>query len=127
MLTKINPDGTWSCQEVDFKELKGNMYGALCKLRDYEKSGFEPGDLERITEKIRIGSVIQRYTIFGIMNNCCIAENKNAPETYVVWTIDYDRNGVRNGNYFCDFPDAYVCFFSLSGMIPPIVEDYWKR
>ncbi len=52
MLTKINSDGTWSCQGVDFKELKGNSYGALCKLRDYEKSGFEPADLDRVKENI---------------------------------------------------------------------------
>ena len=25
--------------------IEGNLYGALCKLRDYEKSGFEPDDL----------------------------------------------------------------------------------
>ncbi len=37
MLTKTNPDGTWSCNGIVFKELSGNMYGALCKLRDYEK------------------------------------------------------------------------------------------
>ena len=39
MLTKKNPDGTWSVKGIDFKDCTGNMYGALCKLRDYEKTG----------------------------------------------------------------------------------------
>ena len=44
MLTKTNPDGTWSVKGIDFKDCTGNMYGALCKLRDYEKTGLEPCD-----------------------------------------------------------------------------------
>jgi len=44
MLTKKNPDGTWSVQGVDFKDCTGDIYGALCKLRDYEKTGLEPSD-----------------------------------------------------------------------------------
>ena len=58
MLTKTNPDGTWSCQGVDFKEVNGNLYGALCKLRDYEKSGFEPEDLNIVKGKVHIGLCI---------------------------------------------------------------------
>ena len=50
MLTKINYDRTWSCKGINFEDLNGNAYGALCKLRDYEKSGFEPDDLDRIRE-----------------------------------------------------------------------------
>jgi len=44
MLTEVKPDGTWSVKDVDFKDCKGGMYGALCKLRDYEKTGLEPDD-----------------------------------------------------------------------------------
>ena len=44
MLTEVKPDGTWSVQGVDFKDCKGGMYGALCKLRDYEKTGLNPSD-----------------------------------------------------------------------------------
>ncbi|MDE5556858.1 MAG: hypothetical protein K2J32_04075 [Ruminococcus sp.] len=66
MFTKINPDGTWSCQGVDFKEVNRNLYGALCKLRDYEKSGFEPDDLDRVKENIHIGSSINGHIVFGI-------------------------------------------------------------
>ena len=44
MLTEVKPDGTWSVKDVDFKDCKGGMYGALCKLRDYEATGLEPDD-----------------------------------------------------------------------------------
>jgi len=46
MLTEVKPDGTWSVKDVDFKDCKGGMYGALCKLRDYEKTGLEPSDFK---------------------------------------------------------------------------------
>lgn len=44
MLTEKKPNGEWSVKDVDFKDCKGGMYGALCKLRDYEKTGLNPSD-----------------------------------------------------------------------------------
>ncbi len=44
MLTETRPDGSWSVSGIDFKDCKGNMYGALCRLRDYEKTGLNPED-----------------------------------------------------------------------------------
>lgn len=44
MLTKKNSDGTWSVNGINFKDCPKNMYGALCKLRDYETTGLEPYD-----------------------------------------------------------------------------------
>ena len=54
MLTKRNPDGTWSYHGVDFSEVSRNVYGALCKLRDYEKSDFKPDDLDLVIENIQL-------------------------------------------------------------------------
>ena len=44
MLTVKKPNGEWYVKGVDFKDCTGNMYGALCKLRDYEATGLEPDD-----------------------------------------------------------------------------------
>ena len=44
MLTETRSDGSWSVSGIDFKDCKGNMYGALCRLRDYEKTGLNPED-----------------------------------------------------------------------------------
>ncbi|MDE5884866.1 MAG: hypothetical protein K2H29_07330 [Oscillospiraceae bacterium] len=125
MLTKRNPDSTWSCQGVDFGEINGNVYGALCKLRDYEKSRFEPDDLDRVIKNIHIGSNIQGYVVFGVWNDCCIAENHNAPEPFIVWAID--GWGVRAGKYFENFQQAQKCFYHSAIVSKPDKKEYWKK
>lgn len=127
MLTKKKPDGTWSCQGVEFGEINGNVYGALCKLRDYEKSGFEPDDLDLVKENIHIGSKIEGYVVFGIWNDCCIAENRKAPAPYVVWEIDSDGFGVRFGRYFERFQQAQKCFYHAAIASKPNKTEYWKK
>ena len=64
-----------------------------------------------ITKTIHIGSEISGYTVFGVWNGCCIAENQKSPEPYVVWTIDSDGFGVRAGKYFENFQKAQKCFY----------------
>ena len=78
MLVQKKPNGTWWIDGVDFNEISKinpNLYGALCKLRDYEARGFEPDDLDVVIENIHIGSVEDGYTVFGIWNSYCIAIN----------------------------------------------------
>lgn len=112
MLTKINPDGTWSCRGVNWNEISGNVYGALCKLRDYELSGFEPDGLYRINERIHIGSVIQGYAVISIYGQeHCLAENKISG-SYVVWNIDASRCGVNSGYYCRSREEAERNYFS---------------
>ncbi|MDE6781625.1 MAG: hypothetical protein K2J40_09220 [Ruminococcus sp.] len=125
MLTEINSDGTWSCHGVDLNEVKGNLYGALCKLRDYEKSGFEPDDLDRVKENIHIGSYINGYVVFGVWNDYCIAENLNSPDNYVVWKID--GFGVWAGHYFDNKKAAEEKFFESAFGAVSNKTEYWKR
>lgn len=49
-LTFEKPDGTWGVAGVDLKNVSGNTYGALCKLRDYEQTGLTPGEVQRLQE-----------------------------------------------------------------------------
>lgn len=44
MFTKIEPNGKWSCEGIDVTKVDNATYSALCKLRDYEKTGLNPGD-----------------------------------------------------------------------------------
>ena len=44
MITEVKPNGEWSVKGVDLKKCSPEMYGALCKLRDYEKTGLNPDD-----------------------------------------------------------------------------------
>lgn len=125
MLTKTNPDGTWSCQGVNLSEVRGNLYGALCKLRDYEKYGFEPDELERVKSNIHIGSHVNGYVVFGVWNDYCIAENPDAPDPYVVWKID--GFGVWAGHYFESREEAEIGFFMRCIGAKPNKDEYWKR
>lgn len=42
-LTYKNQDGTWGLNNgYDIKKVPKELYGALCKLKDYEETGLEP-------------------------------------------------------------------------------------
>ena len=56
MLTKSKPDGSWSVigsngKEIPWKDVPVVLYGALCKLRDYEKTGLSPETVERLSNE----------------------------------------------------------------------------
>lgn len=51
MLTKTKPDGSWNVigadgEEIPWKDVPNELYGAICKLRDYEKTGLSPDTIE---------------------------------------------------------------------------------
>lgn len=64
---------------------------------------------------IQIGTVICGYAIYGICEKYCIARNisPRTVDSWVVWTIDCDKKGVRTGRYFSDQMDAEWEFASL--------------
>ena len=127
MLTRTNPDGTWRVYGVDFGDCNDNMYGALCKLRDYEATGLEPHDLDIIKGNVHIGSEIEDYKVFGVWNNCCIAVNSKVPESYVVWRIEKNGFGVHTGYYFGDLQQAQKYFYSAAIENEPDTREYWRK
>lgn len=48
MLTWTDSDGSWGVRGVDLTKVDRTLYGALCKLHDYEKTGLEPGQVEQM-------------------------------------------------------------------------------
>ena len=44
MLTETNPDGTWRVKGIELDECTPEMYNALSRLRDYERTGLNPQD-----------------------------------------------------------------------------------
>lgn len=51
MLTKTKPDGKWSVigsdgKEIPWKDVLNELYGAICKLHAYEKTGLSPDTIE---------------------------------------------------------------------------------
>lgn len=56
MLTKTKPDGSWSVidsngKEIPWKDIPKELYGALCKLYDYERTKLSPRAIEWLCEK----------------------------------------------------------------------------
>lgn len=56
MLTKAKPDGSWSVvgadgQEIPAREIPTALYGAMCKLHDYEKTGLNPEAIEKMKDE----------------------------------------------------------------------------
>lgn len=57
-LTEIDSQGNWSLKGVQWQQLyvgqviteevRERIYGALCKLLDYEETGLSPDDAERL-------------------------------------------------------------------------------
>ena len=54
MLTKREPDGSWSVEGIDdITKVGPAVYGALCKLKDYEKTGLNPGDFRSDSYEVK--------------------------------------------------------------------------
>lgn len=71
MLTKIEPGGRWSCEGIDVTKVDKPVYGALCKLRDYERTGLNPGDF-------RSDSYEKKY-MYKVLY-----DNKNGKRLYIL-------------------------------------------
>ena len=111
--TYKEPSGTWGVHGEEFRNMSQTMYGAMCKLLDYEETGLSPDDVEEIQyqlEQVHIGQKIDGYEIFGMFNGYCIAFNWKAPDPYVVWTIDNDKCGVHGGRYRSTKEEAVSVF-----------------
>lgn len=62
-LTERDEQGNWSVKglswqqlyvgQVITKEVQEKLYGALCKLLDYEKTGLEPYEVEEMNNKVK--------------------------------------------------------------------------
>lgn len=49
-LTFIEPDGTWGIEGMNDSNQEQKMYAVACKLRDYERTGLQPDEVERLKD-----------------------------------------------------------------------------
>lgn len=49
-ITFKNHDGSWGLKNFDIKKVPSELYGAMCKLKDYEESGAEPAEVQEMKE-----------------------------------------------------------------------------
>ena len=62
-ITEINQDGRWTVKDSDgntlpWEMVPRNLYGAMCKLKDYESTELSPHDVEELKEMSRWISTI---------------------------------------------------------------------
>ncbi len=49
-LTYHNPDGNWGLSNMDIKKVAKELYGAVCKLKDYEDTGYTPDEIDELAD-----------------------------------------------------------------------------
>ena len=50
MLIMQTPDGGWEVNGILWSGIVNEIYGALCRLRDYEKTGLQPEQILEMNE-----------------------------------------------------------------------------
>ena len=55
----VQPNGNWTCCGVSPGAIDSRIYGALCKLKDYESTNLSPGDVEMV--KKMYDDLVHRY------------------------------------------------------------------
>ncbi len=87
-LTWKNPDGTWGLNNMDIKDVPKELYGVVCKLKDYEETGLMPEQMvemdELYTEKCREVAKLQKELEAEQYDNRWILceDGKNMPEEH---------------------------------------------
>lgn len=63
-LTWMKPDGTWELHNMDIRKVPSELYGVVCKLKDYEETGLTPEQIDEIdvlyTDKCREVAKLQK-------------------------------------------------------------------
>ena len=79
-LTKQDEQGNWCVKGLPWKDTYAGeiitentnqkIYGALCKLKDYEESGLDPEEACRLKERDTAKKPIEHITKFAPMYEC---------------------------------------------------------
>lgn len=110
-LTERNGTGTWQIKGVEWdslktgqiitKEIQEKLYGALCKLKDYEDTGLQPEDIERVNdfEKSQAGILLKKLNEEQRKHEWIPAEYKVPMGDSHVLLSFYNLTGVLIGRY----------------------------
>lgn len=52
-ITYDTPQGEWGINGINIKDVPGPLYGAMCKLHEYEKTGLDPDDIYEMDKLYR--------------------------------------------------------------------------
>ena len=52
-ITYDTPQGEWGINGINIKDVPRPLYGAMCKLHEYEKTGLDPDDIYEMDKMYR--------------------------------------------------------------------------
>ena len=52
-ITYDTTSGEWGINGINIKDVPGPLYGAMCKLHEYEKTGLDPDDIYEMDKLYR--------------------------------------------------------------------------
>lgn len=60
---------------------------------------------------IKFGDMIDSYRVIGLSDMKVLAQSENAPDPYVVWSLNNDKRGVHSGSYRKNIESALKALF----------------
>lgn len=102
-LTEKRDNGSWKLKGVDWKQIAPGavitkktwekLYGALCKLKDYEETGLSPDQVSELQDETqeqgaRLSGEIERMKGVERQQWIPVAEKLPEPETYILVSFD---------------------------------------
>lgn len=98
-LIEVDDNGKWRLKGVEWKQIAPGavitkktwekLYGALWKLKDYEKTGLSPDQARQMLERVaRLSDEIERMKGEERQQWIPVAEKLPEPETYILVSFD---------------------------------------
>jgi hypothetical protein len=104
MLTERKPNGEWSCKGVDLRDVDPVIYGALCRLRDYERTGLNP-------DAFKSSSYDNKF-MYKVMY-----ENKHGKQLYILCETDEEAREMQMNLEALGYRDVVRNIFSWQVLI----------
>lgn len=122
-LTWKNPDGTWGLKNMDIKDVSGELYGAMCKLKDYEETGLMPEQIvemdELYSEKCKEVAKLQKQmkSLSAKMEEKELIEEEDILKFYYCESEDEYYIGKRIGTmYYAKYSQTGFVWFMLRNL-----------
>lgn len=122
-LTWKNPDGTWGLNNMDIREVPGELYGAVCKLKDYEETGLMPEQLvemdelysEKCKEAAKLQKELEAYRAIGAVEECweAIKIKKDVTENVNMQLIAGKNN----------YKEVYDSFYKIAAIVQKATDN----
>lgn len=111
-LTWKKPNGEWGLANGSLQDIPREYYGCMCKLKDYEETGLNPEQVERLKEMCppcRIGQdawYIRRYNGLEVIRQGVISELYYRADMILIAVVKNIGRGIVGETVFLDHEAA---------------------